>query len=77
MVSQNAVDIEVESTDDIDDLIELIVRANNNIKTSTQSSDWVQIGKDVQRLQDLVDRLEEVQAEVKEQEAENAELQIR
>ena len=75
LVSQNAVDIEVESTDDIDDLIELIVRANNNIKTSTQSSDWEQIGKDVQRLQDLVDRLEEVQAEVKEQEAENAELQ--
>ena len=29
----------------------------------------------MQRLQDLVDRLEEVQAEVKEQEAENAELQ--
>ena len=75
LVSQNAVDIEVESTDDIDDLIELIVRANNNIKTSTQSSDWEQIGKDVQRLQDLVDRLEEVQAEVKEKEAENAELQ--
>ena len=75
LVSQNAVDIEVESTDDLDDLIELIVRANNNIKTSTQSSDWEQIGKDVQRLQDLVDRLEEVQAEVKEQEAENAELQ--
>ena len=75
LVSQNAVDIEVESTDDLDDLIELIVRANNNIKTSTQSSDWEQIGKDVQRLQELIDRLEEVQAEVKEQEAENAELQ--
>ncbi len=75
LVSQNAVDIEVENTDDIDDLIELIIRANNNLKTSTQSSDWEQIGKDTQRLQDLVDRLEQLQAEVKEQEAENQEIQ--
>ena len=75
LVSQNAVDIEVENTDNIDDLIELIIRANNNLKTSTQSSDWEQIGKDTQRLQDLVDRLEELQTEINEQEAENQELQ--
>ena len=75
LVSQNAVDIEVENTDNIDDLIELIIKANNNLKTSTQSSDWEQIGKDTQRLQDLVDRLEELQKEINEQESANQEVQ--
>ena len=75
LVSQNAVDIEVENTDNIDDLIELVIRANNNLKTSTQSNDWEQIGKDTQRLQDLVDKLEKLQTEINEQKAENLEFE--
>ena len=75
LVSQNAVDIEVENTDNIDDLIELVIRANNNLKTSTQSNDWEQIGKDTQRLQDLVDKLEKLQTEINEEKAENLEFE--
>ncbi len=45
LVSQNAVDIEVQDTDSIETLVNLIIKANNNLKTSTQSNDWEQIGK--------------------------------
>lgn len=76
LVSQYAVDIEVENTDSIEDLIVQIIKANNNLKTSTQVSDWEQIGKDTQKLQNLVDRLEELKNELdkKAQEAEKEEL---
>ena len=41
-----------------------IIKANNNLKASTQSNDWEQIGKDAKKLQSLVDRLEEVKKEL-------------
>ena len=71
LVSQYAVDIEVENTDSLEELADLIIKANNNLKTSTQSNDWEQIGKDTKKLQSLVDRLEEVKKELdkKKQEA--------
>ena len=64
LVSQYAVNIEVENTDSIEELAELIIKANNNLKASTQSNDWEQIGKDTKKLQSLVDRLEEVKKEL-------------
>ena len=72
LVSQYAVNIEVENTDDLNDLITQIVKANNNLKTSTQTGDWEQIGKDTKKLQSLVDRLEELKTELdKKKEEEN------
>ena len=64
LVSQYAVDIEVENTDSLEELADLIIKANNNLKASTQSNDWEQIGKDAKKLQSLVDRLEEVKKEL-------------
>lgn len=73
LASQYAVDIEVDNTDSLEELVDLIIKANNNLKASTQSNDWEQIGKDTKRLQSLVDRLEEVKKELdkKAEEAEN------
>lgn len=64
LVSQYAVDIEVENSDNIQELVELIIKANNNLKASTQSNDWEQIGKDTKRLQSLVNRIEEVKKDL-------------
>ena len=58
LVSQYAVDIEVENTDSIEDLIDTLIKANGNLNTSLNSSDWEMIGKDIQKLQDLIDKLE-------------------
>lgn len=63
LVSQNAVDFELELTDNVDDLIETIIKANKNLEKSTNSKDWEMMGKDVKKLQELIDKLEVIQEE--------------
>ena len=58
LVSKNAVDIEIENTDTIEDLINAIIKANHNLNDSNTSNNWEMMGKDVKRLQDLVEKLE-------------------
>lgn len=58
LVSQSAVNIKVENTDTLDDLINTIIEANNNLKDSTASQDFEMIGKDITKLQSLIDQLE-------------------
>ena len=63
LLSNSAVDIEVENTEDIDGLIDSIIKANQNLKESTGNSDWNMIGSDIERLQTLIDSLEEMKQE--------------
>ena len=68
LVSRYAVDIEIDNTEDIEGLIQAIVRANNNLKQSSQNTNWEMIGKDMARLQELITKLEKLK---KEQESQN------
>lgn len=70
LLSQSAVNIEVENTDTIDDLVNAIIRANINLETSTDNKDWEMIGKDLKKLQELIDKLEKLQEDKKKEEAE-------
>ena len=63
LLSKYAVDIEVENTDDLDGVIEALVKANKNLTDSNKNNDWEMVGKDVKKLQELVDTLEKVKAE--------------
>ena len=63
LLSQYAVDIEVENTEDIDGLIEAIIKANKNLTESNQNNDWEMMGKDVKKLQGLIDSLEKAKGE--------------
>ncbi len=58
LVSQYAVDIEIENTDDINGLIETIIKINNELKKSSENGNWEMMGKDMSRLQELIDKLE-------------------
>ena len=58
LVSKYAVDLEIENTDTIEDLIITIIKANQNLTTSNVSNDWEMMGKDVQKLQELINKLE-------------------
>ncbi len=60
LLSKYAVDIEVENTDDIEGLMEAIIKANKNLTESNNNNDWEMIGKDIKRLQDLITSLETV-----------------
>ena len=65
LVSQNAIGIEIQNTDDVEGLIELIIKANKNLEQSTANGDWEMVGKDMERLQSLIDQLEKVYGEEK------------
>ena len=42
-----------------------MIKANNNLKESTSNSDYEMMGRDIQRLQDLINQLENVVEEEK------------
>ena len=69
LLSQEAVSIKIE-TDNIDDLIEEIIKANKNLTQSNQSNDWLLIGQDIEKLQSLITELEKLVEETKKQEKE-------
>ncbi len=72
LVSSYAVNIEIENPDNEEDLIEAIIKANNNLKQSTSNGDLELIGKDVKRLQELIDQLNKtVKEEEKKKQEEN------
>lgn len=62
LLSKEASNIEVENTEDINGLIDSIIKANKNLSESTESNDWELMGSDVKKLQSLIDSLEEEKA---------------
>ena len=72
LVSQYAVAIEVENTDSMEDLVDAVIKANGNLKESTSNGDYEMMGKDIQRLQSLIDQLENVVEEDKKEKEEKA-----
>lgn len=59
LLSQEAVDIEIENTDDIEGLIDAIIKANNNLTQSNETGNWELMGKDIEKLQSLIKSLED------------------
>ena len=63
LLSQYAVDIEVENTDDIEGVLDALVKANKELSQSNSNNDWEMMGKDIKRLQELIDTLETLREE--------------
>ena len=64
LISQYAANIELENTDEIDDLIETIIKANDNLSDSINTNNWELMGTDIQKLQELINLLKKkVQSE--------------
>ena len=59
LASQYATSIETYTAEDIDGLIQAIIKSNNNLEASMESNDWELIGTDIKKLQDLISSLEE------------------
>ena len=77
LLSQEALDIEINNTEDIEGLIQSIIQTNKNLTESTQSNNWELVGTDINELQTLINTLEELleEEEKKKQEAEEQENQ--
>ena len=63
LLSKYATNIEVENTDDVDGLIEAIIKANKNLTESNNNNNWEMIGKDIEKIQELIETLEKVKLE--------------
>lgn len=62
LLSQEAVSIEVDS-ENINELIQQIINANKNLQQSNQGDDWELKGRDLNRLQTLITKLEALMKE--------------
>lgn len=60
LLSQDALNIEINRTDDIEGLIQSIIQANKNLSESTTSNNWELVGSDVKELQTLINSLEKL-----------------
>lgn len=63
LLSKYATNIEVENTDDVEGIIEAIIKANKNLTESNVNNDWEMMGKDVKKIQELIETLEKVKTE--------------
>ncbi len=74
---KNSVEIEYIDMEDIDQVIDSIIEANQNLKDSMNAQDLEMVGKDLETLQTLLDQLEVLrnqEAEEQLKESENTEL---
>lgn len=62
LLSQDAVSIKIE-TGNIEDLIDEIIKANNNLTESNKSNNWALVGQDIEKLQSLINELEKLKDE--------------
>lgn len=65
LVSDSASIFEFVDTENAEQLINAIIKSNNNLEESLESKDWELIGKDITSLQKLIDQLEEIRAKEK------------
>ena len=63
LISQSAVNLEVNNTEDINGLIDTIIKANNNLTDSNARNDWEMMGTDIKKLQDLIQQLDKMRQE--------------
>ena len=67
-----AVDLEFINLDDMNELIDSVIKANNNLKESMDAQDYEMIGKDFSKLQAIINQLENARnTELEKEEEEN------
>ena len=71
LISKSATKIELNSTDDIDGLIDSIIKANDNLTESLEGNNWELMGTDIQKLQELITTLKKRTNETKKNEGSN------
>lgn len=70
LLSTYAVDIEVQNNENIESLINSVIKANQNVKNSSKNGEWKLFGEDMQKLTNLIDELQVV-VQKKEKEQKN------
>ncbi len=58
LLSKQAIEVMVTDSEDVEQLINAIIKANQNVKNSSQSGNWKLYGEDMQELTSLINNLE-------------------
>ena len=58
LISQSAASIDVNTTEDLEGILDSIIKANGNLSESLKSNNWELMGSDIQKLQELINSLE-------------------
>lgn len=74
LYSDYSVELDFFDADDMDALIDSIIKSNNNLKESLDAKDFEMIGKDLSSLENLIDQLEILNNKNKEQEKNEEEI---
>lgn len=64
ILSHSATSIDTVTTEDLDGIIQSIIKANKNLNASLKSGDWELIGTDIKSLQELIGLLEKKNEEL-------------
>ena len=75
LLSQNALNIEINRSDDIEGLIQSIIQSNKNLSESTKNNNWEMVGTDLNELQTLINSLEKLLEEQEDVTKNNQEVQ--
>ena len=76
LLSQEASNIEIDRTDDLEGILESIIEANKNLTESGKNNNWEMLGSDLQELQDLISALEKIMKENEQNEKDNTEDEL-
>lgn len=60
LISDSAYDLGFINSDSEEELIEAIIKANSNLKESSETGDWQLVGNDLKELQSLINTLEDL-----------------
>ena len=63
LLSEESIEITVENTDTIEDIVEAIIQTNANLKQSAQNANWEMYGIYMQKMDDLIEQLEKISNE--------------
>lgn len=75
LLSTYAVDIEVQNNENIESLINSVIKANQNVQNSSKNGEWKLFGEDMQKLTSLIDELQVV-VQKKEKEQKNTTKEV-
>ena len=60
LLSKSAVNIEITNTEDVEGMIQAIIKANKNLTESNNRNDWEMMGSDIKELQSLIESLDKM-----------------
>ena len=61
LINEDTIQITVENTDTVKDIVDNLITTNRNLKQAANEANWEQYGKYMQKIDDLIKQLEDME----------------